>query len=43
MTGISKSHLGYIENNEREPSLSKAILIAQALGVKIDELYKIVR
>jgi len=40
-TGISKSHLNYIERNEKEPSLSMAIIIAQALGIKIEELYKV--
>lgn len=42
ITGISRSHLNYIEKNEKEPSLSMAVRIAQALNVKIDELYKIV-
>lgn len=42
MTGISKSHLNYIEKNEKEPSLSMAIRISQALGIKIEELYKII-
>jgi DNA-binding XRE family transcriptional regulator len=41
MTGISKSHLNYIEKNEKEPSLSIAIIIAQALNIKIEELYRI--
>ena len=41
ITGISKSHLNYIEKNEKEPSLSIAIRIAQALNIKVDELYKI--
>lgn len=42
MTGISRSHLNYIEKNEKEPSLSMAVRIAQALNVKIDELYKVI-
>ena len=41
MTGISKSHLNYIEKNEKEPSLSMAIIIAQALNIKIEELYRV--
>lgn len=41
MTGISSSHLNYIENNEKEPSLSVMVRIAQALSVNITELYKI--
>ena len=42
MTGISSSHLNYIEKNEKEPSLSMAVRITQALNIKIDELYRIV-
>jgi DNA-binding XRE family transcriptional regulator len=34
--------LNYIERNEKEPSLSMAIIIAQALNIDIKELYKIV-
>ena len=41
MTGISKSHLNYIEKNEKEPSLSIAVIIAQALNIKIEDLYRI--
>ena len=39
MTGISKSHLNYIENGIKEPTISVLVLIAKALNVKIDELY----
>ena len=42
MTGISKSHLNYIEKGEKEPSLSMAVRIAQALNIKIEELYKVI-
>lgn len=42
MTGISKSHLNYIEKNEKEPSLSVAVRIAQGLNIKIEELYKVI-
>lgn len=42
MTGISSSHLNYIEKNEKEPSLSMAVRIAQKLNIKIEELYKII-
>ena len=42
ITGISRSHLNYIEKNEKEPSLSMAVRIAQALNVKIEELYKVI-
>lgn len=41
MTGISKSHLNYIENGIKEPTISVLVLIAKALNVKIDELYVI--
>lgn len=43
LTGISKSHLNYIEKNEKEPSLSIAIRIAQALNIDIKELYEIIK
>lgn len=42
MTGISSSHLNYIERNEKEPTISVIVRIAMALNVKIEELYKIV-
>lgn len=42
MTGISKSHLNYIEKGEKEPSLSMAVRIAQSLNIKIEELYRII-
>ena len=41
-TGISASHLGYIERNEKEPTISVIIRIAMALNVKIEELYKVI-
>ncbi|MBR6688816.1 MAG: helix-turn-helix transcriptional regulator [Clostridia bacterium] len=42
MTGISKTHLNYIEKNEREPSFPMAIRIAYALNIKLEDLYRIV-
>lgn len=39
MTGISKSHLNYIENGIKEPTISVLVLIAKALNVEINELY----
>ena len=42
MTGISKSHLNYIEKREKEPSLSMAVRIAHELNIKIEELYKVI-
>lgn len=43
MTGISSSHLNYIEKNEKEPSLSVAVRISKVLNIKIEDLYKIVQ
>ncbi len=40
-TGISTTHINDIENNIKEPSISMMIRIAKALGVKIEELYKV--
>lgn len=42
ITGISTSHLNYIEKNEKEPSISILIRISIALNVDIKELYKII-
>lgn len=43
ITGISKSHLNYIEKGEREPSLSTIIRIAVALNIDEKELYEVKR
>lgn len=43
LTGISTSHLNYIEKNEKEPTISVLVRIAIALNVKIEELYKIIQ
>lgn len=40
-TGISTTHINDIENNIKEPSISMLIRIAKALGVQIEELYKV--
>lgn len=42
MTGISKSHLNYIENNQKEPAISILIRIALVLNVRLEELYRII-
>lgn len=42
MTGISSSHLNYIEKNEKEPTISVLVRIAQVLNIKIDELYRVI-
>ena len=41
LSGISKGHLSKIERQERDPKLSTMIMIAKALKVDIEELYKI--
>ena len=41
VTGISKSHLNYIERGEKEPSLSIIIRIAVALNIDEKELYEV--
>lgn len=43
LSGISKGHLSKIERQERDPKLSTMIMIAKALKVDIEELYKIVK
>ena len=42
MTGISTSHLNYIEKNEKEPSISILVRISIALNVDIKELYRVI-
>ena len=42
-TGISSGYLSEIERNEKKPSFYYMILIAKALNVKIEELYKEIR
>ncbi len=42
ITGISTSHLNYIEKNEKEPSISVLVRISAALNVDIKELYKVI-
>ena len=42
-TGISKSHLNYIERGEKEPSLSMVVRIAVALNIDEKDLYKVSR
>lgn len=40
LTGISKSTLNYIENNERPPKLQQLETIAIVLGTKITDLFE---
>ena len=42
LTGISSSHLNYIENNSKEPTISVLVRIALTLNVKIEELYRVI-
>lgn len=42
-TGVSASHLNYIEKEEKEPSLSIIIRIALALDIDEKELYEVIR
>ena len=43
MTGISSGYLSEIENNMKNPSFFHIILIAKALNVQLEELYKEIR
>lgn len=40
-SGVSSTHINDIENNLKSPSLFVMIRIANALNVKIAELYKV--
>ena len=41
LSGISKGHLSKIERQEREPKISTPILIAKALKVDVNNLYRV--
>ena len=41
LSGISKGHLSKIERKEREPKISTLILIAKALKVDVNNLYRV--
>ncbi len=43
LSGISKGHLSKIERQERDPKVSTLVLIADALKVNVNDLYKIRR
>jgi DNA-binding XRE family transcriptional regulator len=36
--GLHRNHVGFLESGKREPSLSTLLILAEALGVSIDEL-----
>ncbi|AGX41444.1 helix-turn-helix domain-containing protein [Clostridium saccharobutylicum] len=40
MVGVSPTHISYILNNKREPSMELLNKIATALGVSIDEVFQ---
>lgn len=40
LSGVSASHIGYIENGEREPTISVLCRLAKALNVSILELFE---
>ena len=42
LSGISKGHLSKIERQEREPKISTLILLAKALKVDVNNLYRVV-
>ena len=39
-SGVSSSHIGYLENGEREPTISVLCKLAKALNVDIKDLFK---
>ena len=41
LSGISKGHLSKIERQEREPKISTLILLAKALKVDVNYLYRV--
>ncbi len=41
LSGISKSHLSYIERQEKEPTITVLIKIAKALNIDIKDLYEV--
>lgn len=41
LSGISKGHLSKLERQEREPKISTLILIAKALKVDVNNLYRV--
>ena len=40
LSGVSSSHIGYIENGEREPTISVLCKLAKALKVSILDLFE---
>lgn len=40
ISGVSASEIGYIENNERQPTLLTMCRLAKALKVSVSELFE---
>lgn len=40
LSGVSSSHIGYIENGDREPTITILCKIAKALKVEVTQLFK---
>ena len=43
MSGVSKSQIGAIENNQCDPTITTLCMIAEALGINIAELFSYTR
>lgn len=39
-SGIDRSHMGFIEQGRRKPTLSTLYKIAQSLGISLEQLFK---
>jgi transcriptional regulator with XRE-family HTH domain len=39
-SGIDRSHMGYIEQGRRRPTLSTLVKIANSLGLSLEQLFK---
>ena len=40
--GVSRQTISHIETGEPDPPMSVALLLARALGVKVDNLFKLI-
>ena len=43
LSGVSKSQIGAIENNQCDPTITTLCMIAEALGINIAELFSYTR
>jgi transcriptional regulator with XRE-family HTH domain len=39
-SGIDRSHMGFIEQGRRKPTLSTLVKIANSLGMSLEQLFK---